>query len=96
MTLRHKLKVPTMILAIAGVSLAISAMPGVSAAAAGMMRDGFTWTGVAAAGGNPAFNDHCNWHSGPLCLAPHIYPDDTGDTATFPWKTTGTAKIEVD
>ena len=69
--------------------LSILAVAACAAAAAGMMRTGFTWTGVAAGGGNAAFNAHCNWHSGPFCLDPPIYADDTCDTATFPWKTTG-------
>ena len=69
--------------------LGILAAAACAAAPASFMRDAFTWTGVAAAGGNAAWSAHCNWHPGPFCLDPGVYPDDPDDDATFPWNASG-------
>ena len=89
MTPRHKLRIATMIAALAGLSLAISALPGAAAAppAASLMRAEFTWTGGEA--GSDSWKPDCNWNPPQTCLEADIYPDGTNDTATFPWKTTG-------
>ncbi len=89
MTPRHKLRIAAMIAALAGLSLAISAMPGATAAppAASLMRAEFTWSGDGGPT-NTLWDWPCNWvHF--ICAENGPYPDGINDTATFPWKTTG-------
>jgi hypothetical protein len=63
--------------------LGILAFAACVAAPAGFMRANFTWDG---GGTTDSFSDGCNWGAADPCGP---YPDDTGDDATFPWKTTG-------
>ena len=88
MTPRHKLRIATMIAALAGLSLAISALPGAAAAppAASLMRAEFTWYGTDLTDNWVA---GCNWHDNPVCQFSDPFPDDTGDNATFPWNASG-------
>ena len=60
MTPRHKLRIATMIAALAGLSLAISALPGAAAAppAAPLLMLEYTWTGL---GNDDDFDHWCNW-----------------------------------
>ena len=76
----------------AGVLAAAVLVGGAVAAAAGMMRAEFTWTG---AGVGDSYSEHCNWHPPTSCSLSAPFPDDPNDNAAFPWNGSGAWTVDL-
>lgn len=63
-----------------------------SALAGAVLAAEFTWTGGGVV---TAWINGCNWHTGGPCGLPGVFPDDTGDNATFPWNGSGAWPVDL-